>query len=101
MLFLCKTTGQAVAGSLANFKRLSDLCSMVNEADVLIYQTEDGNTKINGRLEDETVWMTQKSIADLFQKGISTINEHIKNIFKEGELAESATIRKTRIVQID
>ncbi|WP_252455560.1 hypothetical protein [Macrococcoides canis] len=65
----------------------------------LMYQTEDGKTKIDIRLEDETVWMTQKSMAELYQKGVPTINEHIKNIFEEGELLEKRTIRKNRIVQ--
>ena len=55
---------------------------MENNSDILIYQTEDGNTKIDVRLENETVWMTQKAIAELYQKGVNTINEHIKNIFK-------------------
>lgn len=72
---------------------------MENETNILIYQTEDGNTKIDVRLENETVWMTQKAIAELYQKGVNTINEHIKNIYAEGELRESATIRKNRIVQ--
>ncbi|WP_330948771.1 virulence RhuM family protein [Virgibacillus sp. MG-45] len=72
---------------------------MQNETNILIYQTEDGNTKIDVRLENETVWMTQKAIAELYQKGVNTINEHIKNIYAEGELRESATIRKNRIVQ--
>ncbi|HLS10479.1 hypothetical protein [Lentibacillus sp.] len=63
---------------------------MTNETDILIYQTEDGNTKIDVRLENETVWMTQKAIAELYQKGVNTINEHIKNIYAEGELHESA-----------
>lgn len=74
---------------------------MQNNTDILIYQTEDGNTKIDVKLEDETVWMTQKSIANLFQKGLSTINEHIKNIYREGELTETETIRKSRIVQTE
>nr|WP_090080366.1 virulence RhuM family protein [Lentibacillus persicus] len=74
---------------------------MANETDILIYQTEDGNTKIDVRLENETVWMTQKAIAELYQKGVNTINEHIKNIYAEGELHESATIRKNRIVQTE
>ncbi|MBP1970161.1 hypothetical protein J2Z83_002279 [Virgibacillus natechei] len=74
---------------------------MQNETDILIYQTEDGNTKIDVRLENETVWMTQKAIAELFQKGVNTINEHIKNIYAEGELHESASIRKNRIVQTE
>ncbi|WP_077329664.1 virulence RhuM family protein [Virgibacillus siamensis] len=74
---------------------------MTNETDILIYQTEDGNTKIDVRLENETVWMTQKAIAELYQKGVNTINEHIKNIYAEGELIESGTIRKNRIVQYE
>ncbi|WP_273753214.1 virulence RhuM family protein [Alkalicoccobacillus gibsonii] len=74
---------------------------MTSEADILIYQTEEGNTKIDVRLENETVWMTQKAIAELYQKGVNTINEHIKNIYIEGELNESATIRKNRIVQFE
>ncbi len=74
---------------------------MDNKTDILIYQTEDGNTKIDVRLENETVWMTQKAIAELYQKGVNTINEHIKNIYAEDELQESATIRKNRIVQTE
>lgn len=72
---------------------------MENNTDILIYQTEDGTTRIDVRLENETVWMTQKAIAELYQKGINTINEHIKNIYIEGELEENSTIRKNRIVQ--
>ncbi|WP_019154237.1 virulence RhuM family protein [Robertmurraya massiliosenegalensis] len=74
---------------------------MNNETNILIYQTEEGNTKIDVRLENGTVWMTQKAIAELYQKGVNTINEHIKNIYAEGELQESATIRKNRIVQTE
>ncbi|HHY74902.1 MAG TPA: virulence RhuM family protein [Bacillus bacterium] len=74
---------------------------MQNETNILIYQTEEGNTKIDVRLENGTVWMTQKAIAELYQKGVNTINEHIKNIYVEGELQESATIRKNRIVQME
>src|SRR5690625_237630 len=64
-----------------------------------MYQTEDGKTKISVRIEDETVWMTQKATAEFYQKSVKTINEHIKNIFQEGELEEFATIRNNRIVQ--
>lgn len=74
---------------------------MDNRTDILIYQTEDGNTKIDVKLENGTVWMTQKAIAELYQKGASTINEHIKHIYEEGELQEEATIRKKRIVQTE
>lgn len=49
---------------------------MQNETNILIYQTEDGNTKIDVRLANETVWMTQKAIAELYQKSVNTINEH-------------------------
>ncbi|UUX33279.1 virulence RhuM family protein [Fundicoccus culcitae] len=74
---------------------------MQNETSILIYQTEDGDTKIDVRLENETVWMTQKAIAELYQKSVNTINEHIKNIYAESELQELATIRKSRIVQTE
>jgi hypothetical protein len=69
------------------------------QLNVLIYQTEDGTTKIDVKLEDGTVWMTQKALAELYQKSINTINEHIKHIYHEGELLEDATIRFNRIVQ--
>lgn len=74
---------------------------MQGETDFLMYQTEKGDTKIQVRLEGETVWMTQKAMAELFQKGVPTINEHIKNIYAEGELIKEATIRRNRIVQIE
>lgn len=72
---------------------------MNDESNLLMYQTEDGETKIDVRLEGETVWMTQKAMAKLYQKSVKTINEHIKNIYEEKELLEKATIRKNRIVQ--
>jgi len=66
---------------------------------IIIYQAEDGDTKIDVRLENETVWLTQKLMAELFQVGVNTINYHIKEIFNEDELTPEATIRKFRIVQ--
>ena len=71
----------------------------MNESQIIIYQTEGGNTKIEVRLEDETVWLTQKLLAELFQKDVRTINEHIKNVYAEGELKPEPTIRNFRIVQ--
>ncbi|MBC2712341.1 MAG: hypothetical protein HGJ94_15550 [Desulfosarcina sp.] len=65
----------------------------------LVYEAEDGRVKIDVRLTDETVWLTQKLMADLFQVTVPTINEHIRNISNEGELIQNATIRKFRIVQ--
>ncbi len=70
-------------------------------SELLFYQTEDGRTRIQVRLEDETVWLTQKLMAELFQKDVRTINEHIGNIYEEGELSPEATIRKFRIVQTE
>jgi hypothetical protein len=63
---------------------------------IIIYQSEDGNTKIETRLEDETVWLTQDQIANLFAKGRSTITEHIGNVFREGELERNVVCREFR-----
>ena len=68
-------------------------------SEFLIYHAEDGRTRIQVQLEDETVWLTQKMMSELFQKDVRTINEHIQNIFEEGELVPEATIRNFRIVQ--
>ncbi len=65
----------------------------------LVYKAENGQIKIDVRFENETVWLTQKLMVDLFQVTVPTINEHIKNIFDERELVPDATIRKFRIVQ--
>ena len=66
---------------------------MDNKTDILIYQTEDGNTKIDVRLENETVWMTQKAIAELYQSTKQNISLHIKNIFEEKELDEDSVVK--------
>jgi hypothetical protein len=70
-------------------------------SEILIYQAEDGRTRVDVRLENETVWLSQKLMAELFQKDVRTINEHIKNIYSEGELEPEATIRKFRIVRME
>jgi len=70
-----------------------------NRSQFLIYQTEDGKIRLDVRLEDETVWLTQKLIAELFQKDVRTISEHVKNVYLEKELTPEATIRNFRIVQ--
>ena len=70
-----------------------------NKSNILIYQTEDGVTKIETRLLDETVWLTQAQLCELFQKSKSTVSEHLKNIFEEGELNHISTVRKFRTVQ--
>ena len=68
---------------------------------LLIYQTPDGNIKIDVRLKDETVWLTQAHLCELFQKSKATISEHISNIFKEGELVEDSVVRKFRTTAYD
>ncbi len=66
----------------------------MEKSEIIIYQTEDGRTKIETRLEEETVWLTIEQMAELFQKSKSTINEHILNIYKEGELEKEGSLRK-------
>ena len=63
-------------------------------SEILIYQNQDGNIKIDVRLENETVWLTQDQMANLFGKAKSTINEHIQNIYLEGELEKQGTLQK-------
>ena len=71
------------------------------QSSIILYQTEDGRTRIQCRFENETVWLTQKLMAELFQKDVRTINDHIQNVFAEGELAEESVIRKFRITAAD
>ena len=69
----------------------------MNTGEILIYQNQDGNIKIDVRLEQETVWLTQAQIALLFGKGRTTITEHIANVFSEGELLENVVCRNFRL----
>lgn len=73
----------------------------MENSNILIYQTEDGVTKIESRLENDTVWLNQSQLCDLFQKSKSTVSEHIKNIFEEGELVEEAVVRNFRTTATD
>lgn len=70
---------------------------MKNE--IILYQSDELPERIEVKIEDETVWLSQKQMASLFAKNIMTINEHIKNVYEEGELEEDSTIRKSLIVQ--
>ncbi len=70
-------------------------------SEILIYQNPDGKIKIDVRLEEESVWLTQAQLCELFQKSKATISEHIKNIFEEGELEESSVVRNFRTTAID
>ena len=73
----------------------------MEDSKIIIYQTDDGNTTIETRLENETVWLTQAQLCELFQKAKATISEHIKNIFEETELEESSVVRKFRTTAAD
>ena len=73
----------------------------MNDSELLIYQAPDGKIKIDVRLEDETVWLTQAHMAELFGKSKKTISEHIRNIFTEGELDEIAVVRNFRTTAAD
>ena len=70
-------------------------------SEIILYQTEDGRTRVQCRFEDETVWLSQSLIGELFEKDVRTINEHLRNIFAEGELRREATVRKFRIVRFE
>jgi hypothetical protein len=70
-------------------------------SELLLYQSEDGTIKIQVRLEDNTVWLTQADMVELFQSSKSNISEHIKHIFEEGELTASSTVRKFRTVRLE
>src|SRR5690554_5483334 len=73
----------------------------MSESEILLYQTEDGRTKIDVRLEDETVWLSQVQMAELFQTTKQNISLHLKNVFEEGELQENATIKDYLTVQTE
>ena len=68
-------------------------------SEIILYTTEDGIIKINVQLDNETVWLTQKQLVELYQTAKSTVSEHIKNIYTDEELTPDATVRKIRTVQ--
>jgi len=77
---------------------------MSNEApapsgDFILYQTEDGRTRLQVRLQGETVWLTQLQMAELFQTTVPNINLHLRNLYEEGELASAPTIKEYSIVR--
>ncbi|MCH7614050.1 MAG: virulence RhuM family protein [Candidatus Marinimicrobia bacterium] len=74
---------------------------MKQQSQIIIYNTETGETKIEVRLENETVWLTQRLMAELFQTTIPNINLHLKNVYGEDELDEIATVKDFLIVQIE
>ena len=67
---------------------------MENNSELIIYTTEDGKTQVDVRFDEDTVWLTQEQMAELFQRSKSNINEHISNIYSDGELLQESTMRK-------
>jgi len=72
-----------------------------DSGEFILYQTEDGQTRIDVRLEHETVWLTQRDMAELFQTTVPNINQHLSTIYDEGELEREATIKRYLIVQTE
>lgn len=72
-----------------------------NKGNIIIYQSEDGNTHLEVRLDDKTVWLSQQQMADLYQTSRTNVVEHIKHIYEENELTEEATCQKFRQVRIE
>lgn len=69
------------------------------QTEIIMYQTEDGLTKIDVRMENETVWLTQAQMAELFQRERSGITKHIKNVFAEGEVDEKSNVKNVHIAK--
>ena len=72
-----------------------------NPGEIIIYQTDDGLTNINVKMQDETVWLTQQQLVELYQTSKANVSEHIKHIFEEGELEEKSVVRKFRTTASD
>jgi hypothetical protein len=68
--------------------------SVYSKGEILVYQTGDGRVKLDVRLEDETVWLTQQMMAEQFQTTKQNIGQHLKNIFEEGELVQNSVVKK-------
>ena len=73
-----------------------DISKNPGNGNILIYQSEDGRTHIDVRMEQETVWLTQQQLCELYQTSKSNVSEHVKHIFEDGELDENVVVRKFR-----
>ncbi len=71
----------------------------MNTSEIILYTTPQGDIKLEVIVQDETVWLTQKAIGELFGVAKSTISEHLTNIYQSGELEKESTVRKIRTVQ--
>ena len=77
------------------------MAELIREKEIVLYETNDGKVSFEVNVLDETIWITQEKMSKLFDRGVPTINEHIKNIFKEKELDENSVIRKFRMTASD
>ena len=71
----------------------------MNQSEIILYKTEDGAVKIDTIFQNETIWLTQNAMAELFGVNVPAISKHLKNIFEEGELQKEATLSKMETVQ--
>lgn len=74
---------------------------MENQSEILFYTTDDGRTKLQVRLDEDPVWLTQERMAELFQRERTVITKHIANTFNKGELAEESNVQKMHIANSD
>lgn len=73
----------------------------MNERYIIMYSTPDGDVRVQAVIKDETIWLTQKGIAELFNVGVPAVSKHLKHIFEEGELREDAVVSKMEITASD
>ena len=81
--------------------KISEIYTPTSQGEIVIYRSKDGDTKIDVRFENETVWLTQAQLCELYQSSKANVSEHIQNIFSEKELDEESTVRKFRTVQTE
>lgn len=74
-------------------------CENMNESNILLYETDEGKINVDVILKDETTWLTQKSMAEVFDVNVPAINKHLNNIYEDGELEKNSTISKMEIVR--
>ena len=102
--FFCnRTPGNHHGESQESMKSLSNEFENMNDepgkGELVVYQSEDGRVKLDVRLQNETVWLTQPLMAELFQTTQQNISQHIQNIYEEGELVQEATHKKFLLVR--
>ena len=73
---------------------MTDLPDRVTQSEIILYQTEDGKTRVEVRIQGETVWLPLNQMAELFQRDKSVISKHVRNIFDEGELRQESVVAK-------